>query len=315
MPIDREFATVLEALEGIQPKPFHEMTPVESREFISMLTEPSETPVHSISERTVPGPAGDLLVRVYRPSAEPDLPLLVYLHGGGWVFGDLETLDDSCRRLASGAGCIAVSVDYRLAPEDPFPAPLDDAYAATAWVAEHAAELGGDASRLAIAGDSAGANLAAAVCLASRDRGGPALLAQLLVYPPTEYRFDRPSMIEHQDVGPLDIADIRWCWDHYLPRPEDREHPYATPMNADVRGLPRALVLTGELDPLRDDGEAYAERLREAGVEVELTRYPGVGHSFFDMAPAVAVGAQAVREAAQALKEIFTGTRAAQATT
>ena len=240
--------------------------------------------VARVEERTIPGPAGEIPVRIYWPEGPGPHPVLVYFHGGGFVLCDLDSHDAPCRLLTDGAGCITVSVDYRLAPEHPFPAGPEDCYAATRWVAENAASIGGDAKRVAIGGDSAGGNFAAVVALMARDRGGPALVHQLMIYPVTDDRLETPSFAENGKGYMLTRDAMAWFWGHYLSRPEDGANPYASPLRAtDLSGLPPATLITAEFDPLRDEGEAYARRLQEAGVPVELRRYDGVIHGFFAM--------------------------------
>jgi acetyl esterase len=216
------------------------------------------------------------------------LPVVVYFHGGGWVIGDLEVVDQPCRQLASAAGAIVVSVDYRLAPEHRYPAAFEDSYAATVWVGAHAAEIGGDPARLAVAGDSAGGNLAAAVALAARDRGGPELAAQLLIYPVTDFNFGTASYHDNREGYLLTKGSMQWFWAHYLGAQDLDKDPYACPLRADsLAGLPPAYVATSEYDPLRDEGEAYARRLEEAGVAVTAKRFDGMLHGFFWMLAAV----------------------------
>jgi acetyl esterase len=254
--------------------------------FLALQGEPVE--VASVQDRTVPGPAGEIPVRVYTPAGEGPFPVVVYFHGGGWVIGDLEVVDQPCRQLASAAGAIVVSVDYRLAPEHRDPAAFDDSYAATVWVGAHAAEIGGDPARLAVAGDSAGGNLAAAVALAARDRGGPELAAQLLIYPVTDFNFGTASYQDNREGYLLTKGSMQWFWAHYLGAQDLDKDPYACPLRADsLVGLPPAYVATSEYDPLRDEGEAYARRLEEAGVAVTAKRFDGLLHGFFWMLAAV----------------------------
>ena len=260
--------------------------------------------VAKIEDRTVPGGPR---VRIYAPAGPGPKPALIYFHGGGWVLGAPETIDVPCRRLAKKSGCVVVSVDYRLAPEHRFPTPLDDCYAATRYVAEHAAELGIDPRRLAVGGDSAGGNLAAAVTLVARDRRGPTLGFQLLVYPVTDHAFDTSSYQAFgRDYG-LSEAAMRWYWAQYLARPEDGNNPLASPLKADLRRLPPALVITAEFDPLRDEGEAYAARLRAAGVRVQAKRYDGQLHGFFQMGGVMDKGKEAIDAAAAALSAALAG--------
>jgi len=268
---------------------------------------PSEL-VAEVADRRIPGPGGELPIRVYRPDGAGPLPMLVYLFGGGWVLGTVDTSDEICRTLTNAVGCVTVSVGYRLAPEHRFPAAVEDCFAATRWVAEHAAELGGDPSRIAVGGDSAGGNLAAVVTLLARDRGGPELACQLLVYPTTDHGSDTDSIRENDDPYFFNRRSVDWYWRHYLPTPEDGASPLASPLRADsLHGLPAALVITAEHDPLRDQGERYAERLREAGVTVELTRYPGMIHGFFAMGGTLDAGREAVGQAARHLRAVFDG--------
>ncbi|HEY3081161.1 MAG TPA: alpha/beta hydrolase [Chloroflexota bacterium] len=268
--------------------------------------EGSSEPIAKREARTIPGPGGELPVRVYTPAGAGPYPVLVYFHGGGWVIGDLDTHDGVCRALANGADCVVVSVDYRLAPEHRYPAAAEDCYAATVWVAEHARELGADSSRIAVAGDSAGGNLAAVVDLMARDRGGPPLVHQLLVYPVTDHRRDTASYREFADGYLLDENLMAYFWKQYLSGESDGRGAYASPLRApDLAGLPPALVITAEFDPLRDEGEAYAARLREAGVPVTLSRYDGVPHGFFSMAAVLDQARSSRDEATAALRAAF----------
>jgi acetyl esterase len=244
--------------------------------------------------------------RLYRPEGSGELPVLVYFFGGGWVLGKLEASEPVCRRLAVATPCAVLAVDYRQAPEHRFPAAVDDCYAATAWAAEHGAELELDAGRLAVGGVSAGGNLAAAVTLVARRRGGPRLCFQLLVYPPLRHGGDTASMRTVGDPLFFDRADMDWCWSHYLEREEDGANPLASPLRAaDLGGLPPALVITAELDPLRDEGELYAGRLAEAGVPTELVRFDGMMHGFFSRDDVLDAAAEAQRLAARELAAAF----------
>lgn len=263
-------------------------------------------PIADVSDRTIPGPAGEIPVRIYRPARDGVRPVLVYFHGGGWVLGSLKTHDGVCRALANAADCVIVSVDYRLAPECPYPAAPDDCYAATAWVAANAASIGADGARLAIGGDSAGGNLTAVVALMARDRGGPAIRFQLLVYPVTDFSFETASYRDNAEGYLLTTGDMRWFWNHYLRDEAAGAHGFASPLRAEsLKGLPPALVITAEFDPLRDEGEAYARRLQEAGVPTTLSRYDGMIHGFFSMGDMLDGGKVAVREAAAALRAAF----------
>ena len=263
--------------------------------------------IFKVEDRQIPGPAGRITIRVYTPRAANDLPVLVYFHGGGFTTGDLNTHDTLLRALANRTGCIIVSVAYRLAPEHRFPAAPEDAYAATKWVAQHAAEIGGNAKRLAVGGDGAGGNLAAVVALMARDRTGPALAYQVLIYPNTDATMSCPSWREVG--GPVVTKEAMVSLlGNYLTATDDLQDPYISPLFAkSLKNLPPALVITAEQDPLRDEGEDYARRLQEAGVQVKATRYPGMIHGFVLMAGAVDAGKTAIDEAASALREAFPG--------
>jgi acetyl esterase len=262
----------------------------------------SPVEVAAAADRTIPGPAGDLPVRIYTPHGEPPFPIVVWFHGGGWVVGTLDSYDPVCRALAAAVPAVVVAVDYRLAPEHRYPAAAEDAYAATLWASRNAAELGGSQQRLAVAGDSAGGNLAAVVALGARDRGGPAIGFQLLVYPITDHGMDTASYREHADGYYLTAAGMRWYWDHYLGG-ADGGAPDASPLRAAFFGdLPPALVITAEHDVLRDEGEAYAARLRAAGVPAEVSRYPGMVHGFFRWRAVTPAAEAATQEAAAAVR-------------
>ncbi|HEX2050588.1 MAG TPA: alpha/beta hydrolase [Actinomycetota bacterium] len=267
-------------------------------------------PVARVDDVPVATPAGDVPLRVYRPRADDVLPALVYFHGGGWVVGGLETADAVCRSLANRAGCVVVAVGYRKAPESKFPAAVDDCRAATEHVARDAARLGVDAERIAVGGDSAGGNLAAAVTLLARDEGGPRLAAQLLVYPVTDYMADTQSMRDGGDPHLFNRKSMEWYWGHYLADAANATDPLASPLRAaDLAGLPPALVVTAEFDPLRDEGEAYARRLEDAGVDVELVRYEGLAHGFFTMVGVLAEARAAHDRAASWLRRRFEARR------
>jgi acetyl esterase len=241
------------------------------------------TPVAAVEALQAPGPAGPVPVRFYRPAGPGPHPLVLFFHGGGWVVGDLDSHDETVRRLCAGSGAAFASVAYRLAPEAPFPAPLEDCYAAAAWAVQHADGLGIDAARIAAAGDSAGGNLAAALCLLARERGGPSLAHQVLVYPVTGADFDTASYREHGEGLFLTRAMMQWFWDQYVPDPAKRADPLAAPLAGDATGLPPATILTAEYDPLRDEGAAYARHLQTAGVPVDYRDFPGMIHGFLGM--------------------------------
>jgi len=256
-------------------------------------------PVAEVRDLTVPGPGGDLPLRLYLPALGGPLPVLFYFFGGGWVLGTIDTADGVARSLANRSGALVAVPGYRLAPEHPFPAAIDDCYAAVRWVAAHAAEIGADPSRLLVGGDSAGGNLAAAVALRARDDGGPAFAGQLLVYPNTDQLADDQSMREADDPQLFNRHSVAWYRQHYLSDPGDAASPLASPLRAQtLAGLAPALVITAEYDPLRDQGEAYARRLAAEGVPVTLSRYPGMAHGFFTMAGTVSASRDAIAQAA-----------------
>jgi acetyl esterase len=263
-----------------------------------------EEPVAQVETRVLPGPI-EIPVRVYRPSLATDLPALMFFHGGGFVICNLDTHDRACRMLANASGCVVVAVDYRLAPEHKFPAAAEDAYSATRYVAEHAGEFGIDPARIAVGGDSAGGNLATVVAMMARDRGGPALKFQLMIYPVTNFTVHETQ--SERDYGHgffLDEELMDWFADQYFATEADRHLPYGSPLKAsDLRNLPPAMVLTAECDPLRDQGEAYAEKLRAAGVTVELKRYDGMIHPFLSLAGIVDSGRVAIDDSAAAVRQ------------
>ncbi|WP_309141730.1 alpha/beta hydrolase [Streptomyces griseicoloratus] len=264
-------------------------------------------PLPRVTDRRMPGPAGapDVPVRVYEPAADPGSPppVVVFLHGGGWVLCGLDTHDGICRELAFHAGAVVVSVDYRRAPEHRFPSAAEDAYAVTAWVSAHAALLGCDAGRLAVAGDSSGGNLAAAVTLMARDRGGPDIAAQLLAYPVLDHRMETASYSAYGTGFFHTTAHMRWYWEQYLGPGGDGSHPYASPgLAPDLAGLPPAVVVLPECDPLRDDGLRYAGRLREAGAAPRLRVWPGVFHGFLGLGGLLPEADEALTGAARALR-------------
>ncbi len=284
MPVKAEAQLFLDALAALELPPLHEMDAATQRAIFDARNPDAPPPpeVASVDDLSIPGPGGDIGLRIYRPSTNDGLPVLVYAHGGGWVIGSLDSHDSVCRAWANAASAVVVSVDYRLAPENPYPAPFDDCVAALQWAHANAAQFGGDPSRMAVAGDSAGGNLAAALALWARDNDGPALAAQVLTYPVTNIAApDTPSFAANAEGYLLTAAWMNWFNDQYVPEAADRADPYVSPAMAESHaGLPPALVFTAEYDPLRDDGAGYAKTLGDAGVMVEYVNYEGQVHGF-----------------------------------
>jgi acetyl esterase len=285
MPLDPQAEMLLRQFSDMGFPGFAALGVEQARALFGEMERPAGEPVALVEDRAAPGPAGDIPVRLYRPDVRPAPPLVVYFHGGGWTIGSVDGHDLVCRALANRVGCAVLSVEYRLGPEHRFPAAADDAWAATVWAASHAAELGADPERLVVAGDSAGGNLAAVVALQARDAGGPRIAFQYLIYPSTDMRpRDWPSHRENGEGYFLELRDMEWFQGHYLGSPADAEDWRASPAAAASHaGLPPALIQTAEYDPLRDQGEAYGELLRAAGVSVRVTRYRGMIHGFVSL--------------------------------
>ncbi len=310
MPLDPQVEHILQLARQTANPEYWEMTPQAARALHNQkaaILDAKPEPVYRAEDRAVPGASGDIPVRVFTPRAsEEPLAVLVWLHGGGHVIGSLDSYDSLCRQLALRADCMVVSVGYRLAPEHKFPAAVEDSFAALKWVGEQAGSLGADARRMAIGGDSAGGNLAAVAAILAREGGGPPLAFQLLVYPPTAPFPDSASQHALSDGYLLTRKHILWFQGHYLRSDDDRrDFRYAPLLCPNLSGLPPALVIVAEYDPLRDEGIAYAKRLREAGNQVELMDYPGMVHPFFSMSGAVDVARQAIADAAAALRRAF----------
>ncbi len=296
MALHPRIARALKAAEGMPP---YDTLPIDQARAQAKLAYPPRVPpipVRSVENRSIPGPGGPIPIRIYRPEGTGPFPLLVFFHGSGFVLLDLDTHDDICRRLCRGARCIVVSVDYRLAPEHKFPAGPDDCLAATRWVAAHAAGLGGGLARIAVAGDSAGGCLAAATALQLRDAGGPNLCGQLLFYPVTDYTAPPTrSYIECANGFGLTQTGMQWFWDHYLQSPSQADDPRASPLRAkSFDRLPAACILTAEYDVLRDEGEQYAKRLQDAGVDTVMHRCEGMNHGFIKWVDEIEEAAHAI---------------------
>jgi acetyl esterase len=289
MPLDPQIAAILAMFEQVGSAGVASGTPDEARAMFTMTTVTLRDPstlatVKSVEDSTIPGPLGEIPIRIYRPDVNGPVPTMAFFHGGGFVIGDIETHDDQARLICRDGAMVVVSVDYALAPEHKFPAGLEDCLAATRWVADHIDFLGGDADRIVVGGDSAGGNLSAAVALATRETG-PKLAAQFLIYPGVDFSedVDYPSRVENAVGYFLTAEDMLWFGAAYLPEDLDRSDPRASVINADLAGAPPAIIGTAEFDPLRDEGEAYAKALANAGVEVRLERYAGMIHGFFGL--------------------------------
>ena len=306
MPVTPEVQSVLDLIAAADAPPVDEMSPEEMRKRYALLNAVESRPeVVSVTDLVATGPAGDIPVRVYVPTDEPGpRPVLVYFHGGGWVIGSVETHDGTVREIAQASGLTVVSVDYRLAPEHPCPAPVDDCVAAVRWVVEHAADLDVDPARLAVGGDSAGGNLATITAVELRDSDVD-IRFQLLIYPATDGTMSHPSIDENAEGYFLTKETMEWFFRHYLGDGDPRG-PRVSPLHLPdeaLAGLPPALVITAEYDPLRDEGEAYAARLADVGVEARASRYDGMIHGFFSLRDLVPEGKSAIGEACTALRD------------
>lgn len=280
MPLAPEYEAMFAALAAEPGPKLSDLSPAEGREMYRMMrpVNPDVT-IGSVEDKSISTTAGDLPIRLYRPTGDGPYPILMNFHGGGWVIGDLDTSDAVCRGMSEAAGCLVISVDYRLAPEHLYPAAADDAYAATCWAAENATELGGN-GKLAVFGESAGANLATVVSQRARDENGPEIDFQLLAYPVVDHDLNRASYAENGEGYLLEKDTMSWFWDLYCP-PERRTEPAASPLLApSLADLPPALVLTAEFDPLRDEGNAYADALAAAGVSARSLCFDGLVHDF-----------------------------------
>ena len=308
MPLNPQAKMILDQMASLNLPPLWEQSAEDARAASAARRLPptNPDPVAESIDRTVPGSGGDIPVRIYKPNNEVGLPILVWFHGGGWVLGDLEMADPTARALSHRSGVIVISVDYRLAPEHRYPAAIDDCYAATLWAVQTASDFGGDPDRIAVGGDSAGGNLAAAVALRARDEGTVKISHQLLVYPVTLMDFTSDSYRDNAEGYLLTTKSMRWFWNHYIGPDGNSDDPYASPLAADdLSGLPNAHVITAEYDPLRDEGNAYAARLSDAGVPTVSKCYDGMIHGFFGMSEVLDDAKAAIDSASQELKKVF----------
>ena len=299
MPLKPHVAAILNAMAEAGRPGLHELSPTDARAGYQLmhaeLTKVKLAKVENAEADSVP-------IRLYRPSLEPNLPCIVFYHGGGWVIGDLETHDAPCRMLAADTGFVVIAVDYVLAPEHKYPWPVQNGYSALCWIAEHASELDIDADNLAVAGDSAGGNLATVMCLKARDEAGPSIKHQVLIYPVTDGAMDTGSYVENGEGYMLSRDTMTWFFGHYATEAE-RLNADVSPCRAEsLAGLPPATIMTAEFDPLRDEGESYAKQLKSAGIDVEMTRFDGQVHGFFTMTDMMPEAAEAIAIATRRLK-------------
>lgn len=310
MTLDPSARALIEVMENVFPRLDDMRDGDEARRRVAAamvdMATAAPDPVHDVKDRMIAVDGGEIALRIYRPSAAASAPIVVFFHGGGWVLCDLDSHDATARRIANDSGCVVVATDYRKAPEHRFPIPVEDCYAALLWAHAHAAEIGGDADRLAVFGDSAGGNLAAVVAQMTRDRSGPTLSLQILAYPVIDAACDTAS---HRRFGRdinLASAEVRWCWEQYLASAADGLNPYASPNRAtDLSGLAPALVIAPEYDPLCDEGAAYAAALVAAGVPTTYSLYPGMIHSMLAFSSALPQANEAFAEIAAALRNAF----------
>lgn len=312
---DPQMKAVLDQLAALNPKPIEKLAPVEARmqptpadavmALIKKEGKSAPEQVGTVKNTTVSGPGGPIPVRVYTPEGSGPFPVVVYIHGGGWVIATVDTYDASPRAMVNLAKAVVVSVEYRKAPEHKFPAAHEDCYAVTQYVMQHAGEMKGDSKRVAIMGESAGGNMATAVCMMARDRHGRMPVYQVLVYPVADTRMDTPSYKENAKAKPLNKAMMQWFARHTIGRPSDKNNPYLAVLRGRVKGLPPATVITAEIDPLRSEGKAYADKMAKAGLSVRYRNYEGVTHEFFGMGAVVDKARDAEAFAADGLKSAF----------
>jgi acetyl esterase len=312
MPLDPVLKAFLDQVAAMGGPKTWEMQPSEAREAFAALMQlagPKDVPIGKVANIAIPAAHGDIAARSYSPVASGGdaLPTLVFFHGGGWVIGNIDTHDGLCRMIANGSGCRVISVEYRLSPESKFPGPVEDAVGAVEWIEKNASQLGVDANRLAVGGDSAGGDLAAVVAQVAKAKGGPKLAYQMLLFPVTQIGDETTSLREYAEGYFLERRTLDWFYGHYLPTDADRKDPRISPLAAkDVSGLPPAYIMLAGFDPLHDEGLAYAEKLRGAGVSVAVADYPDMVHDFIYLQAVLPQAAEALNTAAKALKAALT---------
>jgi len=313
---DAQMQAVLDQLQALGGRPIETLSAEEARKqptpadaVKALLKKQGKStapePVGNVTNRSIPGPGGSIPIRIYTPKGNGPFPVVLYIHGGGWVIADLDVYDSSPRALANAAGAVIVSTHYRQAPEHKFPAAHDDTYAAYKWVLANAASIQGDPKRVAVAGESAGANMAAAIAIRARDEKVQAPVHQVLVFPVATASLNTPSKKANAQAKPLNTAMLGWFGEKYLPTPADGEKPTFSISKANLRNLPPATVISAQIDPLLSETKDYADRLKAAGVSVDYRNYDGVTHEFFGMGAAVDKAKQAVAQAAGNLKKSF----------
>jgi acetyl esterase len=311
MSLDPEVKTMLASASAQGLPPIFSLSPAEARQRIrnAFITEDKPIPVYKVENFLIPCPDHNLPLRVYHPDSDKNRPCLLFFHGGGWTVSDLDTHDALCRSLTNDVGCVVVAVDFRRAPEHKFPAAIDDSYTALEWIERNSDKIGIDRGKIAVGGDSTGGNQAAVVALLSRERNGPKIRFQWLAYPVTDYPSpSRPSLTEMGSGYALSAELLQWFWNNYLPDNTDQKNPHFSPLQAkDLRGLPPAFIMTANYDPLRDEGEAFAERLSKAGVSVKAKRYISMTHGFLLLKDRINGAGEAYREAVKELKGLFKG--------
>jgi len=308
VPLDPQVQIILQQETERGLPPYNELSPLEARQQMLSLSPPvdPELSVRKVDDLRISGPLNEIPIRLYYPEGTSPYPVIVYFHGGGWVIGNLETHNAICHALAKTSGCLVAAVDYRLAPEHRYPAAIEDAYAATSWICKNADRIQADPLRMAVMGESAGGALATVVSMMARDQDDRRIALQVLVYPVTDNNFNTSSYLNYGEGYSLTRDLMIWFWNHYLGNKENAGQPYASPLRAEnLSNLPDALILTAEYDPLCDEGESYAKKLQESGVNVTLTRYDGMIHGFFRMTSKLDKAKGALTQVTDEIKRIF----------